>query len=365
MIAVIAFTNEGCRTAWNVSDELRTAGFETALFCKKKTGLPPDLLTNQKAAFQIVTEPLAAFTERFFKNGNTLIFIGAMGIAVRAIAPFAADKLKDPAVLVMDETAHYVIPVLSGHVGGACEMARFLAGRLKAEAVITTATDAEHLFSADVFAVKNQLKIMNREGIKAISSALLDGERITIVIPSQMEKTIEGAVKKPQCSAQEDTKKIIITFQKKPEYEAAATLLLCPMHLVLGIGCRKEKSAEEIENALEQFLYEKGIYREAICKAASIDLKKDEKGILALTRKWDIPFVTFTAQELMKVPGEFEPSPFVLKTTGADNVCERAAIAACGIEGGTIAVGKWARDGITFALAQDNWSPEFDRQDEV
>ena len=95
-----------------------------------------------------------------------------------------------------------------------------------------------------------------------------------------------------------------------------------------------------------------GFHKEAFEQIASIDLKKEEKGILSLSQDWQIPFVTYTEEELKQVPGEFTPSPFVKKITGVDNVCERSAVLASGQ--GTLIRKKTGRDGVTTALAAGN-----------
>ena len=105
------------------------------------------------------------------------MFVGAAGIAVRLIAPWVQDKLKDPAVLVIDEQGRYAIPILSGHVGGCNELAEAAAQILGAEPVITTATDLRQAFAVDVFATENELVISDRELAKQISAAELRGEK--------------------------------------------------------------------------------------------------------------------------------------------------------------------------------------------
>ncbi|MEE3398717.1 MAG: hypothetical protein VZR64_04570, partial [Eubacterium sp.] len=117
-----------------------------------------------------------------FSMKAPLIFIGAVGIAVRSIASFVTDKLTDSPVIVIDENAKYVIPILSSHVGGAAPLARELALRLGAEAVITTSTDVHSLFSVDSFAVENGLEIINRDGIRKVSTKLLDEGSVKISV---------------------------------------------------------------------------------------------------------------------------------------------------------------------------------------
>ena len=124
---------------------------------------------------------------------------------------------------------------------------------------------------------------------------------------------------------------------------------------ILGIGCRKDTSQEQIEEAFEAFTEETGISPEAVTQVVSIDLKKDEAGILGFCRMRKWPFTTFTAEELAAAPGEFTESEFVKKTTGVGSVCERSAAYA----GGTIIEKKFSHSGVTFAFGVKDYSPDW------
>lgn len=273
---------------------------------------------------------------------NALLFIGACGIAVRAIAPHLTDKLHDSPVLVMDEAGRFVIPIMSGHMGGANELARKISELLGAVPVITTATDINHKFAVDLFAKKNGLQIMNKDGIAKVSAKVLAGEELTMSIGQP-----EGPVD------------ILIAAEKK---EAETLIWLKPKEYVIGIGCRKDKEAEALEAFIARTLYEQGILPEQIWRMASIDVKKAESGLLAWSKKYNVLFVTYTAEELMAVQGNFEGSDFVKAQVGVDNVCERAALKACEEEG-ELVYKKHAEDGMTIAIARctkREWRMEFD-----
>ena len=124
------------------------------------------------------SKPLKQVVKEAFQEKEAILFVGAAGIAVRLIAPWVQDKLKDPAVLVIDEQGRYAIPILSGHVGGCNELAEAAAQILGAEPVITTATDLRQAFAVDVFAAENELVISDRELAKQISAVELRGEKI-------------------------------------------------------------------------------------------------------------------------------------------------------------------------------------------
>ena len=142
----------------------------------KDSNVPTDNTGNTIA----VQESVSVWAGEQMAAHHALVFVGACGIAVRAIAPWITDKLHDSPVLVIDEQGQYVIPLLSGHVGGANELAVRLAGELGAVPVITTATDLHGSFAVDLFAKRNDLWIHNREGIARVSAKILAGEKITI-----------------------------------------------------------------------------------------------------------------------------------------------------------------------------------------
>lgn len=146
------------------------------------------------------------------------------------------------------------------------------------------------------------------------------------------------------------------------EASAPVVLSLIPQVVVIGIGCRKGKDGGGIEQTVREILEEERIPLQAVCGAASIDLKKDETGILETCRRLGISFSTFSAETLGAVPGEFSASEFVRRTTGVDNVCERAALALAG-SGGRLIRRKYARDGVTVALAMRAWNVCFNEKE--
>lgn len=346
-IAIISFTAKGATLAQTLQKCLGEV--ETAVYSKHKA-LPDDF------EGMYVENSLSEWAGERFQEHGALLFIGACGIAVRAIAPYVKDKLEDSPVLVMDEASRFVIPVLSGHFGGANELAAKIAEKTGAVPVITTATDVNRLFAVDVFARKNRLAICNRSGIEKVSSLILSGQPVTMAVagactgnwPQELTPVpypVSGRVSVMVSPFSADTEK--------------AELQLCPMAYVLGIGCRRGKSFEEIEEAAERQLKKSGIRWEALAAVASVDRKKHEPGLLDFAAKHRLPFLTFSADELKTIEGIFSSSAFVEKQVGVDNVCERAAMAACG-ENGTLIAEKYAENGITVAIAEKKWSVTFD-----
>lgn len=281
--------------------------------------------------------PLAFVCGDAFADNEALVFIGAAGIAVRAIAPFVKDKLKDPPVVVMDENGSFVIPILSGHVGGANSLALELAEVTGAQPVITTATDVSGAFSVDVFAKENGLRIANREGIAKVSASALEGKPVTICI-----KDYQSA---------EPVDVLITDEEAADSLKGTAKIVLCPKRYAVGMGCRRGKSFEELRAFAEEVLRDNGIDLSDAGCIATIDVKKDEEGLKRLSQAWRMPLITFEAGMLAKAEGEFSHSDTVLEKVGVDNVCERAAVLAAG-RSSQIRVKKTACDGMTIAVAE-------------
>lgn len=300
-------------------------------------------------------ESLSEFVEKGFSMRQAILFIGACGIAVRSIAPYVKDKLTDSPVVVMDEKGEYVIPILSGHVGGANELARVIGSYMQATPVITTATDVEGVFSVDVFAKKNGLRIGNRKGIQLVSEKLLRGKQITMCISPELEICKDSIPEEIQFVEYPPQAQVDVLISNQIESHMEYLLHLIPQKYVLGIGCKKGKSFEDINNFVEEMLTSQfaGIEDPFIdvCKVASIDLKKKEIGLAAFATYRHMDFVTYTADELNEVVGDFEESEFVKTTTGVSNVCERAAVC-CGGEQSELIMKKCARDGVTLAVAK-------------
>ena len=283
-----------------------------------------------------------------FSSSEVLVFVGSCGIAVRKIAPFVHDKRTDPAVVCVDELGPFVIPLLSGHIGGANALARKIAGSLNATPVITTATDINRKFSVDTWATENGCVLSSMKLAKAVSAAILEGD-----IPLKSDFPLVGTLPNGVISGETGNLGIYLTVSDKEPFEN--TLRLIPKVLHLGIGCRRGTEKEAIERAVTQVFKENGLDFRAVQSAASIDLKKDEEGLLSFCEGQTIPIRFYSAAELEAVPGEFTPSPFVQQVTGVDNVCERAAL----VGADTILVKKTACHGVTVAVARKKWEVHF------
>lgn len=341
---ILSFTDAGCQLAGKVRANFIQRGYRAevytlARFCRLY-------------GFHAFPEDKKSWIGSFWGE-KALLFIGASGIAVRMIAPHVKDKFTDSPVLVMDEKGTFVIPLLSGHAGGAVEFAREISENMGAQAVITTATDVEQKFAVDVFAKKNGLVLTDRKKAKEISAAVLDGKKIGFYSEFPVEGKLPEELEK--CETEEVLGNyaygIRIAGKRSEKEEGDSVLELYPKNLVLGIGCRRGISSDEIQRAADEVKEILGFTEKEVCEIVSIDLKKEEEGLLSYAEKWQLPFATFSAEELEKVESVSSHSEFVRKITGVDNVCERAAILAAG-EDGKLLLPKQCLDRVTMAVAE-------------
>lgn len=304
---------------------------------------------------------LQQWAKEQFEAHHEILFIGACGIAVRTIAPWIESKLTDSPVLVMDEAGQYVIPILAGHVGGANRLAGELATFMGAVAVITTATDVNEKFAVDVFATENGLAVQNKEGIQEISSRILRGEVVSLAVDGLDkgqcgEYLVQKLGKCPEevepVGAQQADNPVDIWISDKPY--PTAVLWLKPREVVVGMGCKKGKSFEELFAFVKAKLADCGVTEKELFAISSIDVKKEEVGLQTLADFYRVPFCTYSSDALMAFEGEFTRSDFVMETVAVDNVCERAALAAAGGMGEFI-LRKVAENGMTMALVRRDW----------
>ena len=332
---LIAYSLRGCKTALRAAEALSKRGHACRVFASEKH--------RASEAAELLHGTAMDWAKEGFAEADALVFCCAAGIAVRGIAPWVRSKKTDPAVLVVDETARFVVSLLSGHIGGANELAADLAADLGATPVITTATDLNGLFAVDVFAEKNHLLIESMELAKEVSAALLAGETFGFC----SDLPVRGSVP-PELTAGAARIGVCVTSDaSKAPWEK--TLRLVPRRYAAGLGCRRGKDPGEMARFFVEKLAENGVQPQELRCIASVDLKRDEPCLLALAAQYGLPFLTYSAEELNALPGEFSGSDFVKGVTGVDCVSERAALLAAG---GRIVCRKTAGEGMTFALAE-------------
>lgn len=288
-----------------------------------------------------------AFTKEAFEAADAIIYIGAVGIAVRSIAPYIQAKDKDPAVIVIDELGKFVIPILSGHIGGANKLSEYLAQKLAAVSVITTATDINNKLAVDSWAVENGMRVLNTSAIKYVSSDILEDRPVKLTLDedteflklklkklnAQYDKFIKAdstkIEEKLSFSEVRITKHIGLEKASKIEKDSR-TLYLYPKDVFVGMGCRRDKDPVEVEAFLLDTLKACDIDLESVSCISSIDLKQDEAAFKYIGSKYDLKLKFYSAEQLEVAQKytayQFPESELVKHTTGVGNVCERAAI---------------------------------------
>ncbi len=297
---------------------------------------------------------LEGWTAEHFRQDSALVFIGSCGIAVRAVSNHIVSKMSDPAVVVIDELATYSVALLSGHIGGANDLASELASLTGAIPVITTATDRNGVFAVDVWAKRRSLSIDNPERIKSVSVRMLAGEEVGIKSLFPVKgKLPEGL------TLSDGAYHVLITYKTNGKSDA---LRLVPRVITLGIGCRKDTDVSTIESAYALMLAKASCHPAAVARVCSIDMKENEPGILKFCARHHLSYETFSTEELQKVPGTFTSSAFVQSVAGVSNVCERSAVLGSGT-GGKLLSGKNAGFGVTMALAITPYTVQFGEGD--
>ena len=309
-----------------------------------------------------------------FDRYDSLVCIMATGIVVRILAPLIVHKTSDPAVVVLDQKGKYAISLLSGHLGGANDLAREMASISGGEAVITTATDVAGELSFDTFAKKHDMAIENIGQLKHISGALLSGKKVNVftdknaaelypelakeqkrgmiaILPlSEFFKTYAIESNIPAVVIDE---RLFVSSSTVPQ--AAPVLYLRPRTICAGIGCKRNMEQKPIEEALLQTLKKEGIHPLSLKCISTIPLKSDEPGIIGTAANLNVPLQIIPTEEIENLDISqlgIQTSEFVASQTGVLSVSTACSYLASGK--GTILRDKAKYKGITIALSKEN-----------
>ena len=273
-----------------------------------------------------------------FQEYKAVICVLSLGAVIRMIAPLLVDKKKDPAVLVIDDKGNYVISVLSGHIGGANALTHEFAEAIGAQPVITTASDVQKTIPVDLFGAKFGWVWDAEDKLTPVSASVVNEEHVAIVqetgeknwwmhetsMPENLKlypSTNLALAAKPHAT-------LLITDRLIESHEEELLkngVIYRPKSIVLGMGCNRGTSAEEIEALIDETLLELKLSKKSVKAIATIDLKKDEEGLIQVAARNNWQFVTYTPAELNEMPLK-NPSEKVFKYTGAYGVCEPSAL---------------------------------------
>lgn len=327
--AVVAITKHGVEIARTLGRQLDGADvYYTEKFARGD---------EEEHGIRLFSGNVKTLLPELFARYDGLICIISLGAVVRMIAPLLKDKKTDPAVVVIDDKGEHVISVLSGHLGGANELTRRAAAILGARPVITTASDVQQTIAVDLFGREFGWAWESDDNLTPVSAAVVNEEPVAIVQesgepnwwpadrPLPKNITVYGSI--AEALAARPAAALVVTHRLLgPEEEAILQngVLYRPKVIALGIGCNRGTTAGEIETVIRETLHELRFSLKSVKAICTIDLKKDEPGLLAVAAQYGWEFVTYPPEELNAVPME-APSETVFRYTGAYGVSEPAA----------------------------------------
>ncbi|MBU3190239.1 cobalt-precorrin 5A hydrolase [Clostridium bowmanii] len=276
-----------------------------------------------------------------FSDYDGIVFISSTGIAIRISAPFIKNKSVDPAIVVVDDLGRYSISLLSGHIGGANYLAENIAGCLKNQPIITTASDGRGIEAVDMFAKRNNLFIESFGNAKQITSMMIDGDNIKI------ESEIEAKIGYRNIVENNESGAIFVSSKQSINYDKPSCILR-PKNIIVGLGCRRGKSMDEIISALTEVFKSNDLSIKCIKAIATVDVKQDEIGIIDACKNLNCEMVIISREDIKVVQDKFNKSAFVESTIGVSSVCEPCAY----ISGGELIVRRTAINGITIAISK-------------
>jgi len=350
-LAIIALTKSGA----NLGTLLKKKLPQAHLYVPKKLGL-------KGVRFKSFSQDLGELFAGLINQYSGFICIMATGIVVRTVSPFLFHKSVDPAVVVVDEKGKSAISLISGHLGGANELAKNVASMTGGEPVITTATDVHETLALDLLAKQLNCKNTDFSLLKRCNYALLHGEKVGIY-PALLKPYIPHAEKtniRFYKSAKNLLKsnclyKIIITNKQIKrdvigQKGKGTVVLLNPKNLVVGIGCNRDTTSSEIEDTVKGFFDGWRLSFQSIKKIATVNLKSREKGLISFARTHNFEVEFFTTRQLNKVCCPTPPSKSSLRAIGSKGVCEPAAL--LGAEVKSLLYPKKKTPNVTVAVAE-------------
>lgn len=347
-LAIIAITRNGAR----LGARLQQSAVDADLF------VPEKFLTEAGATARPFAGELREMVRESWRKYQGFVFVMAAGIVVRMIAPHLEAKDRDPAVVVVDEAGRFAVSLLSGHLGGANELARDAAELLGGQAVITTATDVGGLPSFDLLAKEEGWGIDDLTRVKSLNALLLAGEEIAVVDPGGRVAARFAGRGRLSFHANFATALqsgaagfVFVTNRQLPPRALAGNLLvLRPKNLVLGIGCNSGTTAEEIAEVVAAQLKYLFFSLSSVALIGTAAAKRGEAGLLAFAEANGMPLCFFESAELNAVAVPSPPSAHALTAIGAHGVAEPAALLAAG--SGRLLLKKVRSGNVTLAVAE-------------
>ncbi|MCO1603027.1 cobalt-precorrin 5A hydrolase [Desulfosporosinus nitroreducens] len=357
--ALVTLTDRGLDTILRIGEGLPNAiGREYYLHEKvlNQSNYHGDSQSSQSFKIKSFSR-LSDIIPSLWQEFSVLIFVMASGIVVRQIALLIEGKDRDPAVLVLDEEGKFVIPLLSGHLGGANALAHQISEQIGAVPVITTATDVRGMVAPDEYARRYGWKVEPVDHLPAVNRLLLEQKQLNVWASYPLTPEHETWVKDTHycfLSEKEKDKANVIIDAFPNSNIKADCLYLVPPILSIGVGCRRGVASDVILERIKLAIEQLGASLKAIAGIYSIDLKSNEVGLIEVAKYLRVPFRTFRADELQSVnlQEQLSRSNFVSEKIGVDGVCEAASL--LGAKRGRLVLSKTKGQGVTVAISIEN-----------
>lgn len=317
-IAIITFSQKGNELAKTIKSEIKEV----------------EIFSSHETEGVNVISSASSFINKEFNNYQSFVFIGALGICVRTIAPLLKDKKTDPAVICIDAIGQFVQSVVSGHVGGANELCKYIARITGALPVISTQSDTTNLWSLDVINNKYNWKIeYSNASLNSIISRFVNNSKTALLLEARDKGTSYLESTKPNFvdvfykaeEIQQNNYELIIAVSPYMHKFDIPILYYRPEMLHLGIGCRKDANPQGVVEYIKEDLFARNISSLSIKTISTIDIKKDEKLVSELCNEFSKQSIIYTSDDLrgIQVPN---PSDKVFEVTGTYGVAESCSL---------------------------------------
>jgi cobalt-precorrin 5A hydrolase len=268
-----------------------------------------------------------------YKNNDAIICIFSLGAVIRLIAPHLGDKKTDPAVIVIDDKASFVISTLSGHLGGANELASEIAKKLGSTAVITTAADVNKTIPVDLVGRKFGWIIDDDSTVTKISAFMVNEEKIGVYQDAGEQNWWEGDLPKNvtvydtfEKLEKSNSRGFLIITDKKITGEILKNAVVYrPKTLVVGIGLHGDTTKEKILESLNICLEKFNLSSKAIARFTSIKKPQDINSLIEVAKEFGVSVEYFERDDLAKIRIP-NPSVMVEAFEGTASVSEASSI---------------------------------------
>ncbi len=354
-IAIVAITRRSTETALKIKEALDKEGLNSTVYAPKKysqNGVVP------------LDKKFSDFIKDTYTTVDAFVAVMATGIVIRAVAPLLESKLTDPAVVGADATGKFVISLLSGHYGGANELARTIAKGIGATPVITTASDVTGKMSVDELAKNLHLTIQNPERLVAVNAAIVNGDRLIVVLIGDVKipanslscfeiKKAENGMQALEIISHYDAGVIIADEQLSIAKFTKPFIILKTKSVVVGLGARKESTADCMIEAVDKALARVHVPLERVDRFATVDIKRTSKPMVEAVERLGVPLEFLSVDALRSLShNDLSPdSAMVQEKIGVGGVCERAALIVAG-KNSKLLLKKIKLNGVTVAIAE-------------